>query len=38
MGGALGAEDQLEYRVFTDVGRAERWLAGEDEFGDPPAA
>lgn len=38
MGGALGAEDQVDYRAFTDVARAERWLAGEDEFGDPPAA
>ncbi len=38
MGGALGAEDQVEYRVFTDVARAERWLAGEDQFGDPSAA
>jgi hypothetical protein len=38
MGGALGAEDQVDYRVFSDVARAERWLAGEDEFGDPSAA
>jgi hypothetical protein len=27
MGGMLGAEDLVEYRVFTDVAAAERWLA-----------